>query len=131
MAVSLIIGAQWGDEGKGKVIDYLSKNADYTIRFNGGNNAGHTIVNNYGKFSMHLIPSGIFNKKAKAIISNGVILDLEVLITEIKTLEKAGISFKGRFFISPRCHVIMPYHKLLDKLYEEAKGDVKKSFWIA
>lgn len=121
MAVLLVIGAQWGDEGKGKIIDYLSKNADYTVRYHGGNNAGHTVINDYGKFAMHLIPSGIFNPKAKSIISNGVILDLEVLVNEINTLKKAKINLKERLIISPRCHVIMPYHKLLDKLYEEAK----------
>lgn len=125
MAVLLVIGAQWGDEGKGKIIDYLSKNADYTVRYHGGNNAGHTVINDYGKFAMHLIPSGIFNPKAKSIISNGVILDLEVLVNEINTLKKAKINLKERLIISPRCHVIMPYHKLLDKLYEEAKGKGK------
>ncbi len=125
MAVNIIIGAQWGDEGKGKLIDYLSETSDLIVRFHGGNNAGHTVINKYGKFAMHLIPSGIFNKKAKAVIANGVILDLEVLVSEIKLLEKAGIKLKGRLFISPRCHVIMPYHKLLDRLYEEAKGKAK------
>ncbi|MCL6096928.1 MAG: adenylosuccinate synthase [Patescibacteria group bacterium] len=125
MAVSLIIGSQWGDEGKGKIIDVLSERSDYTVRFHGGNNAGHTVINKYGKFAMHLVPSGVFNKKAKAIIGNGVVLDLEVLVNEIGSLQKQGIKLKGRLFISPRCHVIMPYHKLLDKLYEEAKGKGK------
>jgi adenylosuccinate synthase len=125
MPVTVVIGAQWGDEGKGKMIDYLSQKADWAVRFNGGNNAGHTIVNNYGKFPMHLIPSGIFNKNAKAVIANGAVLDLKVLTDEIKILEKAGVSLKNRFFISPRCHLIMPYHKLLDKLFEEAKGKAK------
>lgn len=123
--VTAVIGSQWGDEGKGKIIDYLSLNSHYVVRFHGGNNAGHTVVNSYGKFGMHLIPSGIFNKKTKAIISNGVVLDLETLLLEIETLEKAGISVKNRLFISPRCHLIMPYHKLLDRLYEEAKGKQK------
>lgn len=122
---TLVIGSQWGDEGKGKIIDYLSLKSDYVVRFHGGNNAGHTVVNSYGKFGMHLVPSGIFNKKTKAIIANGVVLDLETLILEIETLEKAGISVKNRLFISPRCHLIMPYHKMLDKLYEEAKGKAK------
>lgn len=125
MAVTLAMGAQWGDEGKGKIIDYLSKNADFVIRYHGGNNAGHTVVNKYGKFAMHLIPSGIFNKKVKAIIANGVVLDLEVLLSEIESLEKAGIKIKNRLFISPRCHLIMPYHKILDRLYEKAKGKHK------
>lgn len=125
MAVSIIIGAQWGDEGKGKLIDCLSESSDLIVRFHGGNNAGHTVINKYGKFAMHLVPSGIFNKKAKAIIGNGVILDLEVLVSEIELLEKAGIKLKRRLFISPRCHIIMPYHKILDRLYEETKGKAK------
>lgn len=125
MAATVIIGAQWGDEGKGKIIDYLAGNSQLIVRFNGGNNAGHTVVNKFGKFAMHLIPSGIFNKKAKAIIANGVVLDLEVLISEIEMLQKSGVNLKGRLLISPRCHIIMPYHKLLDKLYEEAKGNAK------
>ncbi|MEX2012832.1 MAG: adenylosuccinate synthase, partial [Candidatus Levyibacteriota bacterium] len=125
MATALVIGSQWGDEGKGKIIDYLSENADYTVRFNGGNNAGHTIINSYGKFAMHLIPSGIFNKRSKSVIANGVILDLEVLVQEIKMLKDAKISLDGRLLISPRCHIIMPYHKLLDGLYEKAKGKAK------
>src|SRR3989344_6155289 len=125
MAATVIIGAQWGDEGKGKIIDYLSKNADIVARFHGGNNAGHTVINSLGKFAMHLVPSGIFNPKAKAVIGNGVILDLEVLVSEIKMLEKAGIKLKGRLFISPRCNLIMPYHKIFDRVYEEAKGSKK------
>ncbi len=125
MAINIIIGTQWGDEGKGKLIDYLSLQSDLIIRFHGGNNAGHTVVNQYGEFAMHLIPSGIFNKKAKTIISNGVILDLEVLISEIDTLEKSGINLDNRLLISPRCHIIMPYHKSLDKIYEDIKGKNK------
>ena len=125
MAVDLVIGSQWGDEGKGKIIDYLSLQSDYVVRFNGGNNAGHTVINEFGKFPMHLVPSGIFNKRNKAIISNGTILDLEVLISEIETLEKSGIKIRGRLYISPRCHLIMPYHKVLDNLYEKAKGKKK------
>lgn len=125
MAVLSIIGSQWGDEGKGKIIDYLSRNSDYVVRFHGGNNAGHTVINNYGKFALHLIPSGIFNKKTIGIIANGTVLDLEVLLGEIKQLEKSGISLKNRLFISPRCHIIMPYHRILDSLYEEAKGKQK------
>ncbi|MEK7517922.1 MAG: adenylosuccinate synthase [Patescibacteria group bacterium] len=125
MAVALVIGAQWGDEGKGKIIDYLSVSSDYIIRFHGGNNAGHTVVNAYGQFAMHLIPSGIFNKNAKSIIGNGVVLDLEVLANEINTLEKKGIKVKNRLLISPRCHLIMPYHKILDQVVENAKGKAK------
>lgn len=125
MAVTLIIGSQWGDEGKGKIIDYLSTSQDYVVRFHGGNNAGHTVINEYGRFPMHLIPSGIFSKRTTGIISNGVVIDLEVLTGEIEIIEKAGIKLAGKLWISPRCHLIMPYHKLLDSLYEEAKGDGK------
>ena len=125
MAVTLIIGSQWGDEGKGKVIDFLSPTTDFVVRFHGGNNAGHTVVNDYGKFPMHLVPSGIFNNKAVGLITNGVVIDLEVLVLEIDMLEKAGINLKDRLFVSPRAHIIMPYHKLLDALYEDAKGKNK------
>ena len=125
MAAAVVIGSQWGDEGKGKIIDFLAEKADFVVRSHGGNNAGHTVINKYGTFSMHLIPSGIFEKNIKACITNGVVLDLEVLISEIEVLEKAGFKLAGRLFISPRCHVIMPYHKILDKLYEEAKGKAK------
>ncbi|HYM65030.1 MAG TPA: adenylosuccinate synthase [Candidatus Sulfotelmatobacter sp.] len=125
MAVNIIIGAQWGDEGKGKIIDFLAEKSDIVVRHHGGNNAGHTVVNKYGKFPMHLVPSGIFNKRAKAIIGNGVILDLEVLVKEIEMLQNAKINLKGRLFISPRAHIIMPYHKILDRLYEDAKGKQK------
>lgn len=125
MAVKLVIGSQWGDEGKGKIIDFLAERADFVVRFQGGNNAGHTVINQFGHFSIHLIPSGIFTQSAKACISNGVVIDLEVLISEIEILIKAGIRFEDRLLISPRCHLIMPYHKILDRLYEEAKGKVK------
>lgn len=125
MPVSIVIGAQWGDEGKGKIIDHISSKSDYVVRFHGGNNAGHTIINEYGKFALHLIPSGIFSKKSKAVIANGVVIDLEVLISEIEMLEKAGISLKERLIISPRCNVIFPYHKIIEKINEEAKGKSK------
>ena len=125
LSTTVVIGAQWGDEGKGKIIDSLSQNADFIIRFHGGNNAGHTVINEYGTFPLHLVPSGIFSKKAKACISNGTVLDLEVLVNEIKMLKKANIPLVGKLFISPRCHIIMPYHKILDGLYEQAKGKAK------
>src|SRR3989338_2721843 len=123
--VSVIIGTQWGDEGKGRLIDVLSKNADFVVRFNGGNNAGHTIIVDGKKYPFHLIPSGILNPKAKAVIGNGVVLDLEVLAQELKMLEEDRIKLKDRFFISDRCHLILPYHKALDQAYENAKGDKK------
>lgn len=125
MAATLIVGSQWGDEGKGKIIDYLAEKSDYVIRYHGGNNAGHTVINKFGKFALHLVPSGIFHLKSKSIISNGVVLDLEVLTQEIEMLKKAGINLTNRLLISPRCHIILPYHKLLEKVYEQAKGNGK------
>lgn len=125
MAATIIIGSQWGDEGKGKIIDFLAESSDFVVRFHGGNNAGHTVINKFGKFPLHLMPSGIFAPKAKACISNGTVIDLEVLTGEIEMLLKAGFKLDNRFFISPRCHLIMPYHKMLDMLYEEAKGKDK------
>ncbi len=123
--VSVILGTQWGDEGKGRIIDLLSKNADYAVRFNGGNNAGHTIVVNGKKYAFHLIPSGILQPKTKAVIANGVVLDLEVLISEIKKLEEDGVNLTNKLFISDRCHIILPYHKSLDLAYENARGKEK------
>lgn len=125
MPVTSVIGSQWGDEGKGKIVDYLSESSDFIVRFNGGNNAGHTVINKYGKFALHVIPSGVFAPKIKAVIANGVVIDLEGFLSEIKNLEDAGVNLKNKILISPRCHLILPYHKLLDRLYENAKGKAK------
>lgn len=122
MPVTVILGTQWGDEGKGKAIDTFAGDYDYVARYNGGNNAGHTIVNEYGTFKIHLVPSGIFYPKAKCLIGGGVVIDPAVLIEEMNALRAAGIKLDKRLLISPRSHVIMPYHKVLDGLYEEAKG---------
>ncbi|MBX3037692.1 MAG: adenylosuccinate synthase [Anaerolineales bacterium] len=122
MSVTAVIGSQWGDEGKGKVVDYLAEQSDYVARFNGGNNAGHTVINEFGTFKIHLVPSGIFAKNTIGLIGGGVVIDPQVLIDEIEMLNKAGVGVDGRLFISPRSHIIMPYHKILDGLYEEAKG---------
>jgi len=122
MSVTAVVGSQWGDEGKGKAVDFLSEQADYVARFNGGNNAGHTVMNEYGTFKIHLVPSGIFAKNVVGLIGGGVVVDPEVLIDEIETLNKAGVNMDGRLWVSPRSHLIMPYHKILDGLYEEAKG---------
>ena len=123
--VTLILGAQWGDEGKGKIVDLLAQKSDFVVRFHGGNNAGHTIVNKYGKFPLHLIPSGIFNPKCICVIAPGVVVDLEVLKNEIEMLVKIFPDLQKRLIISPRAHVIMPYHKLLDGINEKAKGKGK------
>ena len=123
--INLVIGAQWGDEGKGKIVDLLGASADYSVRFHGGNNAGHTVVVAGKKYPFHLIPSGILNKNAVGIIANGVIIDPEVLIKEIEKIENEGINLKNKLVISPRCHLIMPYHKSLDEAYENARGKDK------
>src|SRR4030095_4475882 len=125
MPVEAVIGLQWGDEGKGKIVDLLAKEADYVVRYHGGNNAGHTVVVGSRKFFFHLIPSGIFHKNTKALISNGVIIDPEVLVGEMDTLLKEGIELKRKLMISPRCHLILPYHKKLDAAYENARGKKK------
>jgi len=122
MTVTVVIGTQWGDEGKGKVVDYLAERADYVARFNGGNNAGHTVINEFGTFKIHLVPSGIFAQNTVGLIGGGVVIDPSVLIDEIDLLNNAGVRVEGRLWISPRSHLIMPYHKILDGLYEEAKG---------
>ncbi len=123
--INLVIGAQWGDEGKGKIVDLLGATADFAVRFHGGNNAGHTVVVAGKKYPFHLIPSAILNKGVTGVIANGVIIDPEVLIGEIKIVEAAGISLKNKLVISPRCHLIMPYHKALDEAYENARGKNK------
>jgi adenylosuccinate synthase len=122
MTVTAVIGSQWGDEGKGKVVDYLSEQADYVARFNGGNNAGHTVINKFGTFKIHLVPSGIFAQNAVGLIGGGVVIDPAVLLEEIDLLNNSGVGVEGRLWVSPRSHLIMPYHKILDGLYEEAKG---------
>lgn len=122
MTVTAVVGSQWGDEGKGKAVDFLSEQADYVARFNGGNNAGHTVINEFGTFKIHLVPSGIFARNTVGLIGGGVVVDPAVLIEEIEMLNKAGVDVDGRLWVSPRSHLIMPYHKILDELYEEAKG---------
>jgi adenylosuccinate synthase len=121
MPVVAIIGAQWGDEGKGKVVDLLAQQAGVVVRFSGGDNAGHSVINPHGEFKLHLIPSGIFNAGVACIIGNGVVINPKVLIGEIDQLNERGVDTSS-LFISDRAHLIMPYHVLLDKLEEEARG---------
>jgi adenylosuccinate synthase len=121
MPVIAVIGAQWGDEGKGKIVDMLAEEAKVVVRFSGGDNAGHTVVNPHGEFKLHLIPSGIFSPKATSIIGNGMVINPSVLIGEIDQLNQSGVD-TSRLFISDRAHLIMPYHTLLDGLEEEARG---------
>ena len=122
--VNVVLGSFFGDEGKGKIIDYLSTTANVSVRCSGGNNAGHTIKVNGEKFAFHLVPSGILSSNTKAIIGNGVVIDPKVLIEEINNLEQHGYSTKN-LFISNKAHVIMPYHIQLDKLLEENRGSSK------
>ena len=121
MPVIAVIGAQWGDEGKGKVVDLLAEKAKVVIRCTGGDNAGHTVINPYGKFALQLVPCGIFNPGASCIISNGVVVNPDVLIKEIDQLNERGVD-TSRLFISDRANLIMPYHTLLDGLEEDARG---------
>lgn len=120
MAVVAVIGAQWGDEGKGKIVDELSMRADYVVRYQGGNNAGHRVVHEGGEFSFHLVPSGILFPNTICIIGNGVVVDPKGLIDEMDLLQQQGIDI-SRLFISERAHVVMPYHIVLDQLEEESR----------
>ena len=121
MPAFAVIGGQWGDEGKGKVIDYLAELVSGVVRYAGGNNAGHTVVNDKGEFQLHLVPSGICWPDVYGIIGNGVVVDPEVLLGELNGLWERGID-TDKLFISDRAHVIMPYHILLDALEEKARG---------
>ena len=121
MSVIAVVGAQWGDEGKGKVVDLLAERAQVVVRFSGGDNAGHTVINPYGEFKLHLIPSGIFSADAICIIGNGVVISPSKLILEIDQLNKSGVS-TSRLVISDRAHLVMPYHLLLDGLEEERRA---------
>jgi len=121
MPVVAVVGAQWGDEGKGKIVDLLAEKADVVVRFSGGDNAGHTVINDYGEFKLHLVPSGIFSPRAVCLLGNGVVINPAVLLEELELLKGSGVS-TSRFFISDRAHLIMPYHTLLDGLEEELRA---------
>ena len=121
----VVVGSQWGDEGKGKIVDWLSSEADVIVRFQGGHNAGHTLVINDKKFVLHLIPSGILRDNVKSIIGNGVVVSIDALITEIDELTINKISLHDKLFISQNCHLILPTHIALDKAREKSLG--KKS----
>lgn len=124
MATSMVIGTQWGDEGKGKIVDYLSERADVVVRSQGGNNAGHTVVVDNKEFALRLLPSGILYDDKMNVIGTGVVVDPKVLLEEIANLEKEGKSAKS-LQISDRAHVILPYHNRLDEAEEASKGDLK------
>ena len=119
MANIIVVGAQWGDEGKGKIVDVLSERFDVVARYQGGNNAGHTVVVGEEKVVLHLVPSGILRKGKVCVLGNGVVIDLGELIQEMDQLERLHVRFEDHFFISPRAHMVLPYHKLLDVAHEQ------------
>lgn len=125
MPVTIVLGAQWGDEAKGKIADLLSESAAVVARFNGGDNAGHTVVNPYGTFKLRLLPNGFANPETRCVIGPGVVVNLQTLTEEIAMLEERGLPIRERLWVSPRCHVVMPYHPLLEAIYENAKGDAR------
>jgi adenylosuccinate synthase len=119
--VTAVVGAQWGDEGKGKITDYLAQQADLVIRFQGGSNAGHTVVNEHGTFKLHLVPSGIFNPNAVCVVGPGTVVDLPGLVEELDMLEGRGIP-TANLRVSDRAHLVLPYHVALDRLDERERG---------
>jgi adenylosuccinate synthase len=122
MPVTAIVGAQWGDEGKGKITDLLAQEADVVVRFGGGSNAGHTVINEFGEFKLHLIPSGVFNPDATVLIGTGTVIDFDYLESELEQLEACNVSYSG-LRISSRAHLTMPYHVALDGLQDSSRED--------
>lgn len=117
----VVVGAQWGDEGKGKLVDVLAERADFVVRYQGGANAGHTVVIGDAQFVLHQIPSGILHPRTTCIVGNGVVLDPETFLTELEELHHRGIDTHGRLFVSDRAHLVLPYHKLLDSASEKSQ----------
>ncbi|HTS89156.1 MAG TPA: adenylosuccinate synthase [Gemmatimonadales bacterium] len=117
----VVVGAQWGDEGKGKLVDVLAERADLVVRYQGGANAGHTVCIGEARFVLHQIPSGILHQRTSCIVGNGVVLDPETFFTELDGLAAQGVATEGRIFISDRAHLVLPYHKLLDKAHERSQ----------
>jgi adenylosuccinate synthase len=115
----VVVGVQWGDEGKGKIVDVVSEQADWVVRYQGGANAGHTVVKGDTQFILHQIPSGILHHRTACVIGNGVVLDPETLLTEMQELEERGVTVDGRLLVSDRAHLVLPYHKLLERAAEE------------
>src|SRR6185295_15228387 len=122
MANLVVIGAQWGDEGKGKIVDILARDADAVVRYQGGSNAGHTVINDRGTFIFHLVPSGILYRGTLCVIGNGVVVDPGSLIEEMDHLQIQGVKIAKNFVVSQRAHLILPYHKAIDKASEQSKG---------
>src|SRR5438874_9577872 len=125
MANTILVGAQWGDEGKGKIIDVLTGKADIVVRSQGGNNAGHTVIQGGKKYILHLIPSGILRRGKICVIGNGVVIDPVALVGEIEGLRKVGIKIGKNLLISDCAHLVLPYHRLLDEQRERRKGHTK------
>ncbi len=124
MSVIAVVGSQWGDEGKGRVVDYLATDADLVVRYGGGNNAGHTVINRHGHFKLHLVPSGIFYPATRNLLGNGVVINPPALVAELDGLAAEGFDCDN-LFISDRAHLVMPYHVLLDQLDERERGAAK------
>ena len=120
-----VVGAQWGDEGKGKVVDYLASSFDFTARYAGGHNAGHTVIFNNHRYVLQLVPSGILRPDRKAVIGPGTVVDPAALVSELANLKRSGVDVSGRLFLSNRAHVIFPYHREVDKAAEAARGEAK------
>ena len=123
--IKFIVGLQWGDEGKGKIVDYLSALSDFVVRYQGGGNAGHTVVKGNKKFVLHLVPSGILHRGVKCVIGNGVVFDPAQFIKEVKGLKSRHINIARNIYISGQAHLVMPYHKVMDQLSERHLGKRK------
>ena len=126
MSNTVLFGSQWGDEGKGKIIDVLTHDADWVVRYQGGNNAGHTVEIGDQKFVLHLTPSGILRESCKCVIGNGLVVDLIGLCDELRELQERNIPLENRLFISDRAHVVLPYHQALDGAKESARSNENK-----
>ena len=122
MSAIVVVGGQWGDEGKGRVVDLLAQKAHIVARYSAGNNAGHTVINELGEFRLHLVPAGIFYPDKLCVIGNGVVVDPPVLLEEIADLESRGVSVRERLFLSDRAHVLMPWHRVIDEMDERLRG---------
>lgn len=120
MSVNAIVGAQWGDEGKGRIVDYLAQDCDMVIRYQGGDNAGHTVINEYGKFALHILPSGIFNPKTVCLVGAGTVVNFSTMEEELMSVSKAGVN-TDNLFVDKRAHLIMPFHCMLDGAEEASK----------
>ena len=123
MSVTCVFGMQWGDEGKGRIVDLLAAESDVVVRYQGGANAGHTVIVGVEKYVLHLLPSGVLHPGVVNVVGNGVVVDPWTLLDEVDDLRRRGISLDGRLLVSDRAHVIFPYHKLMDRALEALRGD--------